>query len=214
MTTSQARGVKHDTAQRRERRGRIFRLIRISSSATPRCSASCGCRTCAIPARPSAWSSARWQVLRERNQALERKLKELVDVARANDALSERIHRLTQRLFGAGSLPETIGAAEASLREDFDARNSVLLLFLEAARARAQPLPAICGPEQCGRKSFESLLQSGKPRCGQVRDARARFSLRQDCVEIGSVALVPLGPKGALGGSRSARTMRRVSIRE
>src|ERR1700678_1736498 len=63
------------------------------------------------------------EVLRERNQALERKLKELVEVARANDALSERIHRLTQRLFGARSLPETIGAAEASLREDFDARN-------------------------------------------------------------------------------------------
>src|ERR1700728_1057659 len=75
------------------------------------------------------------EVLRERNQALERKLKELVDVARANDALSERIHRLTQRLFGARSLPETIAATEASLREDFDARNAVLLLFLETARA-------------------------------------------------------------------------------
>src|SRR5215468_10055798 len=48
------------------------------------------------------------EVLRERNQALERKLKELVDVARANDALADRIHRLSQRLIRAPSMLETI----------------------------------------------------------------------------------------------------------
>jgi uncharacterized protein YigA (DUF484 family) len=52
-------------------------------------------------------------------------------------------------------------------------------------------------------KSFESLLQSGKPRCGQIRDAQRDFLFGKDCVEIGSVALVPLllpgGPKAALG---------------
>ena len=45
------------------------------------------------------------EVLRERNQSLERKLKELVDVARANDALADRIHRLCQRLIRAHTLP-------------------------------------------------------------------------------------------------------------
>src|SRR5277367_6797786 len=74
------------------------------------------------------------EVLRERNQSLERKLKELVDVARANDALAVRIHRLSQRLIRAHTLLETINAVEASLREDFDAMHSVLVLFLEQAR--------------------------------------------------------------------------------
>src|ERR1700676_172426 len=75
------------------------------------------------------------EVLRERNQSLERKLKELVDVARANDALADRIHRLSQRLIRAHTLLETINAVEASLREDFDAMHSVLVLFLEQAPA-------------------------------------------------------------------------------
>src|ERR1700689_3325114 len=75
------------------------------------------------------------EVLRERNQTLERKLKELVDVARANDGLADRIHRLTQRLIRAHTLPESIRAIETSLREDFDAMNSVLVLFIEEARA-------------------------------------------------------------------------------
>jgi uncharacterized protein len=140
------------------------------------------------------------EVLRERNQALERKLKELVDVARSNDTLSERIHRLTQRLFGARSLPETINAIETSLREDFEARNAVLLMFLETARG-LEPSRFLRGadPASPEMKSFESLLQSGKPRCGQIRDAQRDFLFGKDCVEIGSVALVPLGAKGAAG---------------
>src|ERR1700681_3137221 len=73
------------------------------------------------------------EVLRERNQSLERKLKELVDVARANDGLANRIHRLSQRLIRAHTLLESISAIETSLREDFDAMNSVLVLFLEQA---------------------------------------------------------------------------------
>src|ERR1700738_111323 len=75
------------------------------------------------------------EVLRERNQALERKLKELVDVARANDTLADRIHPLSQRLIRAHTWAESISAVETSLREDFDAMNSVMVLFLEEARA-------------------------------------------------------------------------------
>src|SRR5580704_11634106 len=74
------------------------------------------------------------EVLRERNQSLERKLKELVDVARANDGLADRIHRLSQRLIRAHNLLETINAVETSLREDFDAMHSVIVLFLDEAR--------------------------------------------------------------------------------
>jgi uncharacterized protein YigA (DUF484 family) len=141
------------------------------------------------------------EVLRERNQTLERKLKELVDVARANDGLADRIHRLTQRLIRAHMLPETVNAIETSLREDFDARNSVLVLFMEAAgtldhQARFLRTAHATDPEM---KSFESLLQSGKPRCGQIRDAQRDYLFGKDSVEIGSVALTPLGQKGALG---------------
>lgn len=142
------------------------------------------------------------EVLRERNQSLERKLKELVDVARANDALADRIHRLSQRLIKAHNLLDTINAIETSLREDFEAMHSVLVLFLEDAR----PLETAAGrflhvddPAGADIKTFESLMQAGKPRCGQVRDTQRDYLFGKDSIEIGSVALTPLGPKGALG---------------
>jgi uncharacterized protein YigA (DUF484 family) len=141
------------------------------------------------------------EVLRERNQSLDRKLKELVDVARANDALADRIHRLSQRLIRAHTLLETIGAVETSLREDFDAMHSVLVLFLEQARSLegAGRFLRSAEPTDPDIKSFESLLQSGKPRCGQVRDGQRDYLFGKESVEIGSVALTPLGPKGELG---------------
>jgi uncharacterized protein YigA (DUF484 family) len=142
------------------------------------------------------------EVLRERNQSLDRKLKELVEVARSNDGLADRIHRLSQRLIRAKTLLETISAVETSLREDFEAMHSVLVLFLDEAR----PLEAEAGrflhtasvvDEEM--KMFDSLMTSGKPRCGQVRDAQRDYLFGKDAVEIGSMALTPLGTKGALG---------------
>lgn len=142
------------------------------------------------------------EVLRERNQALERRLKELVDVARANDALADRIHRLAQRLLRARDLAATVEAIETSMREDFDAMHSVLVLFLPAAPGvdtATQRFLRLADPADANLKSFESLLGSGKSRCGQVRDSQRDYLFGAGTVEIGSVALTPLGPKGNLG---------------
>src|SRR5271156_3772066 len=134
MTTSQARGIKHDTINDAsvadylqtqpdffERNAALLAKLRLPHLRDMGATVSLVERQV--------------EVLRERNQSLERKLKELVDVARANDALADRIHRLSQRLIRTRSLAETISAIETSLREDFDAMNSVLVLFIEEARA-------------------------------------------------------------------------------
>jgi uncharacterized protein len=142
------------------------------------------------------------EVLRDRNQALERKLKELVDVARGNDVLAERIHRLSQRLIRAHDFLQTVNAIEKSLREDFEAMHVMLVLFIEAAQSLQGQAPLFLradSPESTDMRSFESLLQSGKPRCGQIRDSQREFLFGADTVAIGSVALAPLGPKGAVG---------------
>src|SRR6202140_347130 len=113
--------------------------------------------------------------LREGNQSLEPKLKELVDGARANDALADRIHRLSQRLIRAHTLLETINAVETSLREDFDAMHSVLVLFLEQApslEAEAGRFLRSGKPADADIKTFESLREGGKLGAGTTRDGQ------------------------------------------
>lgn len=68
------------------------------------------------------------EVLREKHAALEEKLAEFVRVARANDAIADRLHRFTRRLLCAGSRDAVLQNIESGLRQDFDSFNSVLLL--------------------------------------------------------------------------------------
>ena len=140
-------------------------------------------------------------VLRARNRLLERKLAEFIDVARGNDELAAKIHRLTTRLVHARGLDRVVDAVEASLREDFDVQRAVLVLFRDDAALAARESPFIRLAERQGAdmRSFESLFAGDKPRCGQVRDSQRDYLFGEGAVDVGSVALVPLGPGGNLG---------------
>jgi uncharacterized protein YigA (DUF484 family) len=140
-------------------------------------------------------------VLRARNRLLERKLAEFIDVARGNDELAAKIHRLTTRLVHARGVGRVVDAVEASLREDFDVQRAVLVLFREDAALAARESPFIRLAERQGAdmRSFETLFAGDKPRCGQVRDSQRDYLFGEGAVDVGSVALVPLGPGGNLG---------------
>ncbi len=139
------------------------------------------------------------EVLREKQASLEDKLAEFVRVARANDALADKVHRFTRRLLKAGSREAVLTELEASLREDFDAFNSVLILVGLTPQSFSARFVRTLTAEDPNLRSFESLFASGKPRCGQVRDTQREFLFGSDANEIGSVALVPLGEQGSLG---------------
>ena len=140
------------------------------------------------------------EVLREKQAQLEGKLAELVRVARANDAISERLHRFTRRLLRIVPHAEALARIEAGLREDFDAFHAVLVLIGAPAVDPLTPRFVRSVPaDDPNLKSFESLFASGKPRCGQARDSQREFLFGPEGLELGSVALVPLGEKGTLG---------------
>ncbi|MHB8813420.1 MAG: DUF484 family protein [Steroidobacteraceae bacterium] len=140
------------------------------------------------------------EVLREKHAALETKLAELVSVARANDAIAEKLHRFTRKLLRAGSRADAVTLIEASLREDFDAFHGMLVLIGEYPDLVPQRFVRAVARDDAGLKSFETLFASGKPRCGQVRDTQRDFLFGQEANDIGSVALVPLSDKsGPLG---------------
>jgi len=141
------------------------------------------------------------EVLRDRTREFESRLQSLVDNGRANDALADKIHRLARRLIRARDSALRLGAIEASLREDFGAREFMIVLTrpdAALAKVEARCLRVVAADDP-GLKSFESLFSSGKPRCGRIRDSQREFLFPSADIAIGSVALVPLGMNGALG---------------
>lgn len=141
-------------------------------------------------------------VLRQKELKMQRQLKELISVARANDLLAAKIHALTLQLLAAADLQSCVSAVEEAMRSGFGADHSVLVLFSD---------PAMFDDIESGRffrvidrkdkalGPFDTFLNGNGPRCGQVRDSQRDFLFRGDADEIGSVALVPLGDKADIG---------------
>ncbi len=141
-------------------------------------------------------------VIRQKNADLERRLRELVDVARSNHDLSDRVHELALRLIGTDGRDGVVGVLEQTLREDFGAADSVVVLFHGPADIAPQDAsrflrwvdrasPAL-GP-------FATFLEQGQPRCGRARDSQLEFLFPEHALTIGSIALVPLGEHAETG---------------
>jgi uncharacterized protein YigA (DUF484 family) len=138
-------------------------------------------------------------VLRQKDMKLERQLKELIEVARANDLLAAKIHELTMQLLDASDLHRTVAVIEEAMRSGFDADHAVLVLFGDPEafedinagrffRAVRKDDPAL--------KPFATFLGGTSSRCGKIRDSQREFLFHGDADEIGSAALVPLGKAG------------------
>jgi uncharacterized protein YigA (DUF484 family) len=94
------------------------------------------------------------------------------------------------------------------LRTGFNADQSVLVLFNSDNTKFSGPFLRKIARADPAIGSFKTFLQSNTARCGAVRDAQRDFLFGADNIEIGSVALIPLGTKSELGflaiGSSSA----------
>ncbi len=148
-------------------------------------------------------------VLRQKNLKLERKLKDLVDIARGNDTLAARIHSLAMLMLAAPDQSGVIRVLEEQLRVSFNADRAILVVFdAPADAAAAGRFLRVVGRDDPQVAPFRTFLQSNAPRCGQIRDAQRDFLFGPDNIEIGSAALVPLGVNSEMGflaiGSRDA----------
>jgi uncharacterized protein len=141
-------------------------------------------------------------LLRQKELKLERQLKELISVARANDVLAAKIHALGLQLLGTRQLDETITAVEKAMRSGFGADHAVLVLFGDPAAFTdidAGRFFRVIERGDAQLKPFDTFLKANGPRCGQVRDAQREFLFHGDRDEVGSVALVPLGSHANIG---------------
>jgi uncharacterized protein YigA (DUF484 family) len=139
------------------------------------------------------------EVLRERNHAADTRLNELVSIARANEALTKKIHLFTRRLMRAPTRRAILAQIERGFREEFDTTQTVLLLFNAGADISDLRFVRPVASDDPNLNGFEHLLGSGRPRCGQIRDSQRDFIFGPDSGSVGSVALVPLMGDGSQG---------------
>jgi uncharacterized protein YigA (DUF484 family) len=141
-------------------------------------------------------------MLRQKELKLERQLRELIQVARDNDLLAAKIHRLAIHMLAADSLNATVRAVEEAMRSGFGADQAVLVLFGNPDNFDDVDAGRFFRPIERSDEAlrpFATFLKGSGPRCGQVRDSQRTFLFRTAAEDIGSVALVPLGNKADIG---------------
>jgi uncharacterized protein YigA (DUF484 family) len=140
-------------------------------------------------------------MLRQRNGELERQLKDLVAVAKANNTLVENIHHLSLKLLSVDGLDAKLEQLENSLREDFAAEHAALILFKGDAVPQIAPAGFVrqLDPDDPGLRPFASFLRTARPRCGTLRDRQKELLFAREADSIVSAAMVPLGAAAKLG---------------
>jgi len=137
------------------------------------------------------------QALRREAQATRERLAALVENARSNEELAQRLHRLLLALLESPAMDELLTSLYQGLEEGFGADRVRLRIFAHPRAEEDRGLAELLGPDDPGLSLFAALLESRQPSCGAHRGPAARWLFGAQAEELGSMALLPLelGPR-------------------
>lgn len=131
--------------------------------------------------------------LREKVKLLEGRLAEIIKFAAENDAISEKVHRLSAALAGARDFPALAHSLYLHLREDFSIPHVCLRVWGKSVPVDFAEAAAV-GEEQ--RRHAEGM---SAPQCGPAAGSPFLPWFGEAAEHVRSLALVPLGQSPTLG---------------
>lgn len=131
--------------------------------------------------------------LREKVKLLEGKLGEVIKFAEENDAISEKVHRLSAALAGARDFPVLVHSLYFHLREDFAVPHVVLRVWGKAVPADFPEAEAV---SEAQRRHAGAMAA---PQCGPAAGNPFLPWFGEASEHVRSLALVPLGQTAAFG---------------
>lgn len=129
-------------------------------------------------------------VLREKNERLLEQLDDLVQIARENDALYQRIHQLTLTLLDAKSLEDVLASLDWGLHQYFQADFVVVRLLHPDVESPV--LQLFTAKDHPSRAWAEERAESAQPLCGKPDPAHAAYLFGESAGEVGSYAVIRL----------------------
>ena len=138
------------------------------------------------------------KILRNENQALKKKLSELVSIARENEELNQRFHRLSIELMSANQLHDVLAMVQDQV-QTFFYTDYVRFKFLPGISDNKNRLSAHYLDKESGIvDTIKPWLEKRKPVCGQL-DEQVNSELFGVDIKVESSALVPLYHTNELG---------------
>ncbi|HEV8107614.1 MAG TPA: DUF484 family protein [Burkholderiales bacterium] len=143
--------------------------------------------------RAIALSERQTVALREKVKLLEGKLAELIKFAEENDAIGEKVHRLSVALVGARDFPALVHSLYFHLREDFAVPHVALRVWGKSVPADFQEAEAV---SEAQRRQAENMPT---PQCGPATGSVFAPWFGEAADHVRSLALVPLSQSAVFG---------------
>jgi uncharacterized protein YigA (DUF484 family) len=131
--------------------------------------------------------------LREKVKSLETRLAELVRFGEQNDALSEKVHRLSVALVGAADFPALVRSLYFHLREDFAVPHVALRVWGKSVPVDFEESQTVDPAQR------EQAAMMGGPQCGPAQGSPFAPWFGDAAEHLRSLALVPLGDTTVFG---------------
>src|SRR5436305_12704434 len=131
--------------------------------------------------------------LREKVKQLEARLGDMLQFGEENDAISEKVHRLSVALVGARDFPALARSLYFHLREDFAVPHVALRIWGKSVPVDFEEAQAVGDAE---RRHAEGM---GGPQCGAAAGNPFLAWFREAGEHVRSIALVPLGQTAVFG---------------
>jgi len=130
-------------------------------------------------------------LIRQENKQHRERIRELVEIARENENIADKLHLLSLRVISAKTLGAYISVLEQQLKEQFSANNVRVVLFKEYFEKPEVRLEFI-SKRDVGLENFSKFLTHKVSLCGRFNTQQLEFLFANKAVEVKSLALIPL----------------------
>ncbi len=151
-------------------------------------------------------------LLREHNEQTQKKLYELIEIARQNEELARRMHALALTLMDASQPADIFSTLYANLSQDFRVDHVAVRLFADPLSQDDRVRKEFAGSntDTVEYALFKSILERRMPLSGRLKSQQQVFLFGDKGDDIASAVIVPLHGKGwsgilSIGSTDSSR---------
>ncbi len=138
-------------------------------------------------------------ILRKKIEAKEKRLVELMDVARDNERLAKISHCLAVDLLATHDVDDVISIVLDTFKTALAADYAVVKLFSEDAELIEQSTGLFVDVNDKKLNVFKTMLQHKNTVCGKSTQAQKKYLFEEKTEQIKSVAIIPLVAGANLG---------------
>ena len=135
-------------------------------------------------------------ILRSQNQETQKKIHELIEIARQNEKLARRMHQLALTLMNENDPEDIFSTLYKNLKKNFYADRVVVKLFANSILVSSSLTEEFVGKDSLEELLFRSIIKKLEPLSGKMKRQQQVFLFGEDGDDIASSVMIPLHGHG------------------